>query len=279
MSFRICSLAVLASASFVWSAPSAAADRAVWREPVTALAFVEVPKGCYPMGTPEGAFDDQDPVFQRRVADTERPVHEVCVDTFWITATEVTHEAWIALMGSAKAHASPRKPVVSIDWHEAQAFADRLTQRGDGNWRYRLPTEAEWEFACRAGRPPTTTIVGTDDLNPLAWYSSRYDLPSAALRHTSVQPVATRQPNAWDLYDMLGNTWEWTQDSYADAAYRKHALYNPITRNDSSLRTLRGGSFRSDKRWIRCEARSAMDESSRHDAVGFRLVRVPKKGN
>lgn len=78
---------------------------------------------------------------------------------------------------------------------------------------------------------------------------------------------------------MLGNAWEWTQDSYADDAYLRHTLYNPVTKIDSSLRTVRGGSFRSDKRWIRCEARSSMDKSSRDDAVGFRLVRIPKKGN
>lgn len=250
-----------------------------WREPVTGMTFVRIPKACFQMGVPGEAFREEDPALQARVRTTEQPSHEVCLDEFWMARHEVTEGEWRAVMAGGADRSDPTHPAVAVTWQDTQEFANRLAKKGTDGTRYRLPSEAEWEYACRAGEPPTTQIPGRDELNGKAWFSSHYDFPFSGTRHKTVQPVEKKAPNRLGLHDMLGNTWEWTQDHYAPDAYAHHALFNPVSSNASDLYVIRGGSIRSSRQMIRCEARAWLKGTTRQDTTGFRLVRVPPGAN
>lgn len=255
-------------------APPVAAQE-TWREPASGMSFVRIPKGCFQMGVPAGAFSDEDPALQARIRGTEQPAHEVCLDEFWIGRTEVTEKEWRAIMGEGGPSTAGAAPAGAVTWQEAQDFARRFARKASGGDSYRLPTEAEWEYACRAGEPPAARMPGRDDLKNRAWFSSHYDFPFSGTRHTAMQPVGTRAANRLGVHDMLGNAWEWTQDNYAADAYARHQLFNPVIVTQSDLHVIRGGSIRSDSRMLRCEARAWLKGGTRQDTTGFRLVRVP----
>ena len=153
------------------------------------MRLVEIPGGSFDMGSTVGPG--------------EAPVHRVSVRSFWMGVTEVTQAQWQAVMGSNPSHfkeAGPDAPVEMVGWDEAQAFVRKLNEREPG-WRYRLPSEAEWEYACLAG-------TAKDPYGPaeaIAWIKEN----SGGTTH----PVGLKQPNAFGLYDMFGNVPEWTQDS------------------------------------------------------------------
>lgn len=271
-------LALAAASGSARAAPSA--DNPTVKDPLSGITFVRMAKGCYQMGVPADAFADQDGAFRRRVERTEGPVHEACIDEFWIARHEITEAQWRAVMGPRPGAGADDLPVSGTSWQEAVAFTARLSERAGPGWRYRLPTEAEWEYACRAGSAPVTALPDRGRMDGVAWYSSPYGRASAGKRPRNPQPAGRMSGNAAGLHDMLGNVWEWTLDAYADDAYRRHALFNP--RIDSAAhgvsRTARGGSIRSDIRWMRCEARTSLDAETRLDTVGFRVVRVPSGG-
>lgn len=255
------------------------AAQETWREPSTGMTFVRIPKGCFQIGVPGAGFAEEDQGLQARVRSTEQPSHEVCLDEFWMARHEVTEGEWRAVMAGGPEKSDPAHPAGAVTWQDTQDFARRLAQKGADGTRYRLPTEAEWEYACRAGDPPTTRIPGRDELNGKAWFSSYYDFPFSGTRYKTVQPVEKKAPNRLGLHDMLGNTWEWTQDNYVPDAYARHTLFNPVSRNASDLYVIRGGSIRSDRSMIRCEARAWLKATTRQDTIGFRLVRVPPGAN
>ncbi len=144
----------------------------------------------------------------------EGPQHQVTISkAFELQTTEVTQSQWQAVMGSTPSDfKGPDLPVEQVSWDDAQAFISKLNALGDG-YRYRLPTEAEWEYAARAG----TTGPYAGDLDAMAWYSQNSG--------NKTHPVGTKAPNAWGLYDMHGNVWEWTQDW--DGAYSSSAVTDP----------------------------------------------------
>lgn len=253
--------------------PALAADGR--REPLTGMTFVAITKGCFKMGSPDDAFAADDPAVNRRVRETETPRHEVCLDDFELGSHEVRRSDWHRVMGgSPPAEGEGNLPIAGITRTEAEEFARRLGTKTGGKVRYRLPTEAEWEFACLAGTEPDPSRVPSyDDLNPLAWYSSPYE-GHPSMRLTAVRPVGTRAPNPWGLHDMLGNVWEWVHDDYQVDAYKRHALYNPFIKDAGNRFVIRGGSIQTNRRMVRCKTRSWLGAGAPPRHVGFRLVRI-----
>jgi len=154
-------------------------------------------------------------------------------------------------------------PVEQVSWDDAQEFIRKLNQK-EGADNYRLPTEAEWEYACRAGST-TAYCFGDDEsrLKEYAWYDKNSD--------SKTHPVGLLKPNAWGLYDMHGNVWEWCQDWYGD--YPSDAATDPIGATVGSYRVLRGGSWSYFARYCRAAYRDAYSPGGRRNYYGFRLVR------
>jgi formylglycine-generating enzyme required for sulfatase activity len=204
------------------------------------LRFVALPAGTYKMGCSPG--DDN-------CTDVEK-VLNVAVDPFQISATEVTQAFWQATMGSNPSDfQGPMRPVHNVSWPEGVAFMERLNQHSHG-FRYRLPTEAEWEYAARArsGTP--------DPLPGFAWFGLLSSSGSAA----RPQDVAGKKPNAWGLYDMLGNVAEWCEDWFSP----------------NFQRVVRGGSWQDGPTSVRVSARSKALPSTRDSWIGLRVVRTAR---
>jgi formylglycine-generating enzyme required for sulfatase activity/endonuclease/exonuclease/phosphatase family metal-dependent hydrolase len=213
--------------------------------------LVLVPAGSFRMGSPPGEPLRQDEETVRRVTLT-RP--------FRIAATEVTRRQWLALMPPGpSAPSADDRPVTSVSWADAQEFCRRLSEKEGAV--YRLPTEAEWEHACRAGAetPPSRA-----ELAELAWFAENAD--------GAAQAVAGKRPNAWGLHDTLGNAAEWTQDVYAPYP-RVEAETDPTGPAAGTTRVVRGGAFRSFAPALRCAARAGAPASYQLPHVGFRVVR------
>ena len=210
-----------------------------------------VPAGTFRMGSPPGEPLRQEEELPRRVTLTR---------SFRIAATEVTQKQWLALM---PANRSPQRgddlPVTSVSWNEAQEFC-RLLSRKEGT-TYRLPTEAEWEYACRAGgaSPPASGA----DLAAIAWYAENSE--------GTTHPVGSKRANAWGLHDMLGNVGEWISDVYGPYP-RASEDADPTGPATGSTRVVRGGSWRGFPPALRCAARVGTPESYQLPHVGLRVV-------
>ena len=163
------------------------------------LEFVEIEPGAFLMGCQSGSGD---------CGDDERPAHRVRISSgFEIGKHEVSQAQWTAVMGSNPSNfRGAALPVENVSWNRAREFIARLN-RGDGLHVYRLPTEAEWEYAARAG--VTGQLIA--DLNAVAWHGGN----SGGRTH----PVGAKRPNAWGLHDMVGNVWEWCSDRYGADYY------------------------------------------------------------
>jgi len=243
----------------------------IWKEPVTGMEFVWVPGGCYEMGCGDWTSD---------CAGDEKPVHEVCVDGFWIGKTEVTQGQWKQIMGDnpAEFKKGDNYPLENALYAEMEKFMKKLSTASKGAYRFRFPTEAEWEYACRGGGRPEK-YAGGSNLDQVAWYSGN--------SNGSTHAVATKAPNGLGLFDMNGNVHEWCADLYRGWAYRKHKRNNPLVREEggelrgSIQQVYRGGSWNSKQKFARCAARSyelPIDwpphlKAYRMNDLGFRLVR------
>jgi formylglycine-generating enzyme required for sulfatase activity len=164
----------------------------------------------------------------------------------------------------------PELPAARVTWEQAQAYAVRLTERSDGRDRYRLPTEAEWEYACRAGAATESLLSSSDEVK-VAWFEKTTE------QKIEPQPVGQLAANAFGLYDMLGNVWEWVQDSYVADGYTRHTLYDPLVESPGADRVIRGGSYRSEAVLVRCAKRAFYAPADTLGTIGFRLVRVPQE--
>lgn len=254
---------------------AAAADKAKapapWKEPTTGMEFVEVPKGCFLMGNLKAvAFREEFPglplSFDVYPFNDELPQHEACVDAFWIGRLEVRADQWHRIMGgSAK---RPDAPIANVTWEEANTFAAKLGERSGGKYRFRLPTEAEWEYACRAGSKDEI-VPKRNELGDRAWYGIE---PNGLQNET--QPVGKLAANAFGLHDMLGNVWEWVQDSYQPDSYASHPLYDPLVETGGPNRVIRGASYRSQPLHVRCAKRAYYDAGDTLQTIGLRLVRT-----
>lgn len=240
-----------------------------FREPVSGIEFVQIPGGCFFMGTDvAGELREGLPI--RAPGLDEVPRHEVCVSDFWLGKSEVTRGQWVRVTQQVRPGVD--RPVVDVSWQEAVSFGEQLSAQAGGT--YRLPTEAEWEYACHAGVfVPATQPLGEERLKLLektslqAWY--RYQ----SGRDPEINPVMKKAANAWGLYDMLGNVWEWTLDGYEDAAYSRHARENPRQPAVDGRRVIRGGSIKTDLARVRCGARNFAPAIERSRLIGFRIVR------
>jgi formylglycine-generating enzyme required for sulfatase activity len=218
------------------------------------MKFVLIPAGELQMGSANG-FED------------EKPVHTVRISqAFYLGKHEVTQAQWQAVMGSNPSQfaGDPQRPVERVSWDDVQAFVQKLNAR-EGGAQYRLPTEAEWEYAARAGSQ-TAYSFGDDaaQLGQYAWY----DKNAGGTTH----PVGQLQPNAWGLYDMHGNVWEWVQDWYG--AYPAAAAVDPAGPAAGSYRVIRGGSWFYDAGGCRSAFRHRVDPGCRDDFLGLRLLRT-----
>ena len=227
-----------------------------WTDPVTGMKFVWVPGGCYEMGC--GDWTDN-------CGSDEKPVHEVCLDGFWMGKYEVTQGQWEKVMGGNPSHfkKGSNYPVEQVSWNDCQNFIEKLNGQGRGQYKFRLPTEAEWEFACRSGGKPEK-YAGGGDVGRVAWYTSN----SGSKTHE----VGTKSPNGLGLYDMSGNVWEWCEDWYGK--YGAASEKNPTGLAGGSRRVLRGGSWSHDARYVRCGYRDSNGPDLTFSGLGFRLVRT-----
>jgi formylglycine-generating enzyme required for sulfatase activity len=193
----------------------------------------------------------------------ERPVHRVRIsEPFYMGKYEVTQAQWEAVMGTNPSYfkGNPNRPVEGVSWEDVQAFIKRLN-RQEGWEVCRLPTEAQWEYAARAG---TTTEWYDNDLDAIAWYREN----SGYKTHE----VGQKWPNAWGLYDMLGNVEEWVQDWYASDYYRHSPTVDPQGPDAGALRVYRGGGWSLGARYVRAAFRYGFDPGVRYDYLGFRCL-------
>ena len=212
-----------------------------------------IPGGEFLMGSPK----------KRGYAD-EYPQHRVTLSAFYIGKYPITQAQWRAVMRTNPSHFNGNNhPVDSITWDEAVEFCRRLSYATNRN--YRLPTEAEWEFACRAG---TTTLYNYGDEEDLVMQYA-WCLPNSG-NHT--HPVGEKKPNGWGLYDMHGNVWEWCQDWYGGDYYQYSPNVNPAGPTKGTSRVLRGGSWYSLPNYCRSAGRSNHQPELRDPLVGFRVV-------
>jgi sulfatase modifying factor 1 len=228
-----------------------------WHDSLTGMEFIFVKGGCFEMGD---AFGDG--------YDIERPVHTVCVDGFWVGKYEVTQEQWEKVMGNNPSlfQNGGHYPVENVKWEDAQEFIRQLNQMTGK--RYRLPTEAEWEYAARSGgkKEKWAGTSRESELGEYAWYLINAD------RRT--HPVGQKRPNGLGLCDMSGNVWEWVQDWYDKDYYKSSPTDNPKGPGQlTTYRVIRGGCWNDIPRNIRASSRSgAVGPRSRNPFIGFRLV-------
>jgi formylglycine-generating enzyme required for sulfatase activity len=213
------------------------------------IEFVRIPAGEFDMGSESG-----DP--------HERPVHRVRISkAFEMGKYPVTQAQWEAVMGSNPSRfRGDERPVEQVSWNDVQVFLEKLDAKKDG-YRYRLPTEAEWEYAARAG----TTVDCVPDLDAMAWHKENSE--------GETHPVGQKQPNGWGLYDMLGNVWEWCQDSFCADYYKESPGVDPPDPSSGKYRVVRGGSFVDGAGYVRVCSRMPFGAGGRHGFSGFRCVR------
>jgi formylglycine-generating enzyme required for sulfatase activity len=198
----------------------------------------------------------------------EQPVHTVrLTKPFYLGTYEVTQAQWEAVMGNNPSHfkGDSALPVESVSWQDAQEFIRRLNARERGTAFYRLPTEAEWEYAARAGSTTAYSFGNSaGDLGRYAWHEANAG--------ENTHPVGQLQPNAWGLYDMHGNVWEWVQDWYGN--YSHGTAVDPAGPSSGSARVNRGGGWDSDARACRSALRIDGAPGFRFGSLGVRLLRV-----
>ena len=196
--------------------------------------------------------------------DDEKPVHEVRVNSFCIGQTEVTQELWEAVMGTNPSNFKGNKlPVEKVSWNDCQTFITKLNQLTGKT--FRLPTEAEWEFAARGGNQSKGyTYSGSNTIDDVAWYSSN----SSSKTHE----VATKAPNELGIYDMSGNVWEWCQDWYSSSYYSESVVNNPRGPSSGSYRVNRGGSWDYNAANCRTANRNCNSPTLTSRYVGVRLA-------
>jgi len=217
------------------------------------------------------------------VLDDEKPAHSVTISKgFYMAKYEVTQAQWQAVMGNNPSHyQGGNLPVESVSWDDATAFIARLNSRTDG-FTYRLPTEAEWEYAARAGT--TTTYYWGNDITQACRYGNvgdqtakaKYQAPLIECHdgYADSAPVGRFQPNSFGLYDMAGNVSELCQDWYDANYYRSSPGSDPHGPASGITRVVRGGSFGQNTFWLRSSARFYNRPDATASNFGFRVVTV-----
>ena len=230
------------------------------------LDFVWIEPGTFAMGSPADE--------SARSAD-ESPVRQVTISRgFYLGKYEITQEQWESVMetkpwlGQGYTQSGPRYPAISLSWGDVKDFIDKLNEVADEKL-YRLPTEAEWEYACRAGTStPWSFGDEVDQLDAYAWHAANTLSAGTSYAH----PIGNKQPNPWGLHDMHGNVWEWCADWYGP--YDPDSQTDPTGPTYTSLRVMRGGGFSSLPSELRSANRDSSPPEDVYISVGARLVRV-----
>ncbi len=244
------------------------------------MVFASIPSGVFKMGSPAPSCPNDDALAgtedyveymkcMKRVFVNETPAHEVRVGRYYLQTTEVTQQQWKTVMGSMPIgdKYDPQYPVDRVSWNDTQRFIEKLNAL-DSTDSYRLPTEAEWEYAARAGNRGNWSFG--DDPNELQYYAW-YEFNSNNQSH----PVATKKPNHWGLYDMYGNVYEWTQDCWV-AHYKGAPATAAPLKGNCQYHTIRGGSYMGLTTGVRSAVRYYNGADSRTKGHGFRLLMITK---
>ena len=250
---------VLALVLILWFGPQMFETRK------SGLELVELQGGTFIMGCEDGRDKD--------CFDNERPAHSVSLSGFQMGKYEVTQADWRAVMGSDPPvlynTGCDECPVEGVSWDDVQNFLKKLNAKYPGK-NYRLPTEAEWEYAARGGgRSLGYQYAGSNNIDEVAWHVDNYKTDKGFGAQKTTKPVGQKKANELGLYDMSGNVWEWCSDWYGN--YQAAALTNPKGPNSGSNRVLRGGSWIIDSTRCRPAYRYFATEV-RYDVLGFRLA-------
>ena len=215
--------------------------------------MIRVDGGTFQMGATSEQNNDS--------YDDEKPVHSVTLSSYYIGQTEVTQALWQAVMGSNPSNwEGDNLPVEQVSWNDCQTFITKLNQLT--GQKFRLPTEAEWEYAARGGKQSKGyKYSGSNTLADVAWFTDN----SSGKTH----PVATKLPNELVLYDMSGNVWEWCQDR--KGSYSSSSRTNPTGPTGGSERVYRGGCWSNDARGCRVSCRTSYTPVGKLNDLGFRL--------
>lgn len=248
------------------------------RAPIDTAKFVLVDGGTYKMGTNEP------------VEVCESPAHDVTVRSFYIGRTEVTFVDYDKYCleskrdtVTARGFGRGKKPAITVSWNDAVAYCNWLSGKEnlskcyridsigvrylDTAKGYRLPTEAEWEFAARGGnKSKETQYAGSTDLNETSWYKIN--------SNNGTMPAAQLKPNELGLYDMTGNVWEWVWDFYSDTYYKVSPTDNPKGPETGAYRVMRGGAFYNFANYTRVYTRQNSYPNFMQNSVGFRIART-----
>ena len=213
--------------------------------PKDGLTYIWIPPGSFMMGCSPGDTE---------CSEREKPAHRVEITKgFWIGETPVTQDAYQRVTGSNPSHfKGPQRPVEMVSWEDAQRYCQEVGMR--------LPTEAEWEYAARAG----STAARYGKLDEIAWYGEN--------SQDQTHDVKGKQPNAWGLYDTLGNVWEWAADWLDETYYARNEVRDPTGPKDGSHRVVRGGSWDVNSQVVRASDRNWNVPTIRDDDLGFRCV-------
>ena len=259
-------------------------------EPVTGIEFVWVEGGCYQMGQTESEMqyliDEIGEVKYKKFYIHELPRHKVCVDGFWMAKYEVTNKQFRLFKSRHKSTPKgvnlnkAKQPAVYVSFKSAKKFIKWLNKKT--SQKFALPTEAQWEYACRAGTK-TICFWGNNEKDACQ-YANVYDRKAKSKfnfkwKHHSCTdgyagsaPVGSFQPNNFGLYDMLGNVWEWCEDIYDENAYSKHTTANnPLITSGSEERVVRGGGWGDYYAFIRSASRLRGTPNDTYYDIGFRL--------
>lgn len=266
----VCVLAMTLLAAAAWAQTAAAPAR---HTNSIGMEFVLIPAGSFQMGSPDS---------DREARNFEKPQHRVTLkQPFYLGRFEVTQTQWQAVMGSspyaqgrsnpyydlpgmAERITRPDNPA-TVSWNDAQAFIARLNER-EGHRRYRLPTEAEWEYAARAGT--TTAYSFGDDARQLdrhAWHRENFQTGGT-------HPIGNKPPNPWGLYDVHGNVWEWVQDWYDPNYYARSSEADPQGPDRGTRKVVRGGSWHTTATSWRSAFRRYYEPDYRGISIGFRVL-------
>ena len=194
--------------------------------------------------------------------DDEKPAHQVTLSTYYIGETEVTQALWETVMGdNPSKFKGAQRPVEMVSWEDCQKFIRKLSQLTGKN--FRLPTEAEWEYAARGGNKSRGyKYSGSNNLSDITWYDGNNGIKAHVIK--------TKQPNELGIYDMSGNVWEWCQDYYG--TYSSSAQTNPTGPYSGSNRVLRGGCWGKFAKNFRVSYRKNLSSDFRNFNLGLRLV-------
>jgi formylglycine-generating enzyme required for sulfatase activity len=230
------------------------------------MKLVAIPAGEFMMGSPET---------EKERGGDEGPQHRVKItQPFYMGAMEVTQAQWKAVMGTNPSNfQGDNLPVEQVSWDDCQEFLKKLSAK-EGK-TYRLPTEAEWEYACRAGTTTpfnTGETINTDQANYNGNQVYGNGKPGEYRQKTT--PVGSFKPNAWGLYDMHGNVWEWCRDWYDENYFKNSPATDPAGPENGAYRVLRGGSWYNCPGFCRSAFRFRVNPDDRRNSFGFRVVLV-----